>query len=694
MKLILTYPFWFILLCLALGVIFAFLLYWRDKRLNEISPLFRKGLAILRFLSISLLAFLLLEPLIESTEKKTEKPILVIAQDNSESIIFSKDSSEIKNEFLTKLNELKIKLADKFEVKHYTFGSSISENSIPNFNKKETNISGAIQEISNRFYNRNLGAIVLTTDGIYNKGSNPLFVVKKLKNIPLFTIALGDTLEKKDIFIDNILNNRLVYNGNKFPVEIEIKAEQCEGKKSLVKITKNGAVLKTREITFKNKKDLKILAFELEAKGKGIQKYNISVSPISGEFSTSNNSRDFSVDVLNSKQKILIVTNSSHPDVYAIKSAIESNKNYETKVIIGKCQENTKEYNLLIFHNLPSLDNQMTTILLEAKKNKIPILFTLGNQMDLAYFNSLNTGLKILNSEEQTEAQGYINNNFSLFKTNNLLNSIVSSFSPIQSPFSQNFELSNSSEVFIYQKIGPVNTKYPLLAFNKLESSKYGFIVGEGIWKWKLQDYSLNKSNHIFNEIITQSVQYLVSKEDKSFFRINGNKSYKENQSIEFTAETYNKSYELDNSSEVKMTITNENKEAYSYTFSRTTEKHELNAGNLPSGNYHYVSSTTIGNKNYSKSGEFSVIKLQIEKNNPVANHQLLYNMSDVSNGKLFYKNQLDRLEKTLRERENIVDVIYQKKDIKDLINIKLIFFILLLLFSFEWFLRKRNGGY
>lgn len=681
-------------MCLALGAIFAFILYWRDKKLSEISPLFRKGLAVLRFVSISLLTFLLLEPLLESTSKRTEKPILVIAQDNSESVVFSRDSAEIKGEFSTQLLALKDKLSDKFDVKYYTFGNEVKENNSPDFKAKETNISGFVDEISNRYYNRNLGAIVLSTDGIYNKGSNPLFAVKKLKNTPVYTIALGDTLEKKDIFIDNILCNRLVYNGNKFSVEIEIKAEQCAGKKSLVKIIKNGTVIKTREVSFKNEKSLQVLAFELEAKGKGIQKYNVSVSPISGEFTTTNNYRSFFVDVLNSKQKVLLVSNAPHPDISAIKSAIESNENYETKAVLESHSEKIKEYNLLILHNLPSLSNKMRSLLEEAEKSKIPVLFVLGNQTDLAYFNSLKTGLKVLNSKSTTEAQGYVNKNFNLFKTTVNLNSGVSQFSPMQVPFSQNFKLNNSCEVFIYQKIGPANTKYPLVAFNKSDLSKYGFIVGEGIWKWKFQDYSLNKSNVVFNELITQSVQYLVSKEDKSFFRVNSNKKYNENEAITFSAEVYNKSYELDNSSEVKMKITNEQKEEFSFVFSRSADKYELNAGNLPSGNYEYVSQAIANGKSVSKSGEFSVNELKLEQNNPVANHQVLYNMSDVSGGKMFHKNQLDKLEKSLLEKEDIVDVIYQQKDIKDLINIKAIFFILLLLLSLEWFLRKRNGGY
>ena len=673
---------------------FSFVLYWRDKRINELSSILRTTLAVLRFITVSLIAFLLLETLLESTENKTEKPILVIAQDNSESILFSEDSIELSNNFTSKIRSLNSELKDKFDVKYYTFGNSISEKKMLDYSEKETNIASVLEEISTRYYNRNIGAIVLSSDGIYNKGSNPLFFAKKLKNTPIYSIALGDTIEKKDIYIDNILNNRLVYTGNKFPVEIEIKAEQCNNKKSVVKITKNGTVLKTREIFFKDKKSIQTISFELEAKGVGIQKYSVSVSPISDEFSVTNNYNDFYVEVLNSKQKVLIIANSPHPDISAIKNAIESNENYETKVVIGDFNGEINKYNLLVVHNLPSINKDIKSIILKSKKNKIPILFTIGNQTDIPKFNMLNTGLKIKKAKNVTLANGYINNNFNLFKINNNLNNIVSNFEPIQVPFSQDFELSNSSEVMIYQKIGPSKTKYPLIGFNKLETSKYGFIVGEGIWKWKLQDYSLNKTNSNFNSIITQSIQYLVSKEDKSFFRVTGDKNYFENKNINFNAEVYNKSYELDNTPEVKMAVSNAKDEKFNYVFTRTKDSYNLNIGSLPSGNYKYKSNTTINGTNYSKSGEFVINKLQIEKNNPVANHQLLFNISDVSGGKLYYKNQIDLLSQELLNKKDIVNIIYQQKDAKDIINLKLIFFSLLLLLSFEWFFRKRNGAY
>jgi hypothetical protein len=62
------------------------------------------------------------------------------------------------------------------------------------------------------------------------------------------------------------------------------------------------------------------------------------------------------------------------------------------------------------------------------------------------------------------------------------------------------------------------------------------------------------------------------------------------------------------------------------------------------------------------------------------------------SGGQLFYKNQLAELEKAIEQNENIKPVIYKQNEVKELLNLKWIFFVILGLLSLEWFIRKWNG--
>jgi hypothetical protein len=74
-SLITSYPLWFLLLCLLAGSAYASLLYFREKE-NDFSDLTTKILAILRGALVTLIAFLLLSPLLKSTSRYAEKPIV------------------------------------------------------------------------------------------------------------------------------------------------------------------------------------------------------------------------------------------------------------------------------------------------------------------------------------------------------------------------------------------------------------------------------------------------------------------------------------------------------------------------------------------------------------------------------------------------------------------------------------------
>src|SRR4029077_21060258 len=157
------------------------------------------------------------------------------------------------------------------------------------------------------------------------------------------------------------------------------------------------------------------------------------------------------------------------------------------------------------------------------------------------------------------------------------------------------YQLSPSANVLLFQKIQSTNTNYPLIAFNSSGSQKVCVIAGEGIFRWRMQDYADHKSHQFFDELITKTVQYLAIKEDKNFFRLHSPNSFKDDEPIEMDAELYNPSYQLINDPEVTITITNSENKTFSFTFNRTSNAYHLNAGQLQAGTYHYSAQVKSG---------------------------------------------------------------------------------------------------
>jgi hypothetical protein len=690
------YPSWLVLFCVLLAACGSWVLYKNSKL--DLSGKFGKmmgwGLMLFRFLSIFFIAFLFLGPLIKMINRKTEKPFIILALDNSESIISNKDSAFYRKDFPSIIQKIKNELQGEYDVKTYTFGKKFEVENELDFKEKQTDISSVFDEINNAYSNQNLGAIILATDGIYNEGNNPLYSSKELK-APVFTIALGDTNQHKDLLIKNVKHNQLVFQGNMSPLQIDVNAFGCANQNATLTVEHNGQTVFTKSIAINAQIFFTSIPLEVDAKESGMQHYIITLSKLTGEVTYANNRADVFVNVINGKQKILLLAQSPHPDLAAYKQAIESNENYQVvlKFINDFNPQNLSEYNLAILHQLPGLRGEGNGIIKQLKDKKIPLLYVLGSQTGINVLNTIENSLNISTNQINTnDVLPEVNPSFSLFTLSEDELSILKKFPPLQSPYGR-YNIRGESSVLFKQQIGYVKTDFPLIFFSKNAENKVGFICGEGFWKWRLYDAELSKMQ-VSQNLVSKMVQYLASKEDKSLFRItNTKKRFDENEAVQFDAEVYNESYELINTPEVQMAIKNSQGKTFNYTFSKTEKAYSLNAGLLPIGNYTYDATVNIGNNTERLKGTFTVMPFQVEFLQTVADHQLLNQLSAQSEGKLFYPTQADELIKTIKQNASIKPVIYKQEEVKSWINLKWIFFIVLSFLTVEWFVRKWNGS-
>lgn len=640
-----------------------------------------------------MICFLLLGPLMKLVTNRTEKPIIVLAIDGSQSIVANKDSSFYRNEFVAGITKLQQNLADRFDVKTYTIGKNSTENFDGSFREKQTNISQLFDELKNNYSNQNLGAVILATDGLYNDGNNPVYPAKEL-HAPIYTVALGDTIQQKDVLIKQVKYNQLVYSGNFFPLQVDISAFGYTGKQTRLTITHNGqtefsSVVSINDVSFFNS-----IPVSLEAKKTGTQHYIITISSLPGEVSVVNNRFDVFINVIDGKQKIALIYLGPHPDVAAYKNCIEQNENYTIKTIpYDKINASElTEYSLVIFHQLPGLRGEGINLVKAATEQQASILFVLGAQTGLSYLNTVAPAMNIAAGRNTTnEVIPDFQPSFALFTLSNDELDKIKKFPPLFAPYG-NYVMPTEHDVLFNQQIGYVKTALPLIAFSKNAGSKTGFICGEGFWKWQLYDAS-SGGQKVAGSLMGKIVQYLAVKDDRSRFRMSSKKRFDENEPVKFDAEVYNESFELINTGDVSFTIRNASGKKFPYAFSKTNNAFTLEIGLMPVGNYTYEASTTIGNKTQQLKGEFAVIPLQVEFLQTTANHQLLNELSSETEGLLFYPKQLPELENALKNSAVIKPIIYKQETVKSWINLKWIFLIILGLLSAEWFIRKWNGS-
>lgn len=693
-KIVTEAPAWFLLLCILAGAMYAAVLYRRDKKNDALSKPLVAFLSLLRFTVVSGIAFLLMSPLLKTVFREVEKPVIVIAADHSESVVANKDSAWYRTEFPAALSEIEKALSENYTVVRYSFGDHFSEGEDSAFTHKETDLSQLFDELETRYSDRNLGAVVLASDGIYNRGSGPLIAAEWLKS-PLFCIALGDTTVKKDVRIVKVRHNSVAFLGNKFPVEVIVHADKCMGENISVVLSKGGQQLAAQRINVNADVFTTTVPFELQAANVGMQKYSVSVTSVNGDENTANNRQDFFVEVLDSRQKILIVGAAPHPDIAALKLSIESNDNYEvTTALINDLPQEINKFNLAILHSVPSESVQGQKLLSELDLTGIPIWYITGVQSRYNAFNSRKTGISIeMNGSRPNDCQPVAVRDFPLFSLSDKTMNWFQRMPAVQVPFA-GFEKSNSVSVLLNQKIGSLNTDYPLMSFTEQNGRKNAVFCGEGIWRWRLNDFAENGNHDAFNEFIGKTIQYLSLAEEKSFFRVTAPNSVQENQRTSFDAEVYNKSFELVQNADVFLDITDEEGRRYNNTFSKTTRAYHLEAPLLSPGEYQWEARTKLGTENYQKKGKFIVTPLLAERVVTTANHRILNQLCMAHNGKLIYPKETGTLTDLIKAREDIRPVVYNPQKMVDLVQLPWIFALLMGLLTLEWFIRKRNGAY
>ena len=683
--------FWLIpIFFLSLGL--TFLIYQNRGWVKELKTNQRLTLRVLRFSSLFLILFLLLGIILQATNYREEKPVFISLVDNSSSMLNYKDSSIIKGQIQNFKKELSEKFKDRFELIELNVGTIVSNDPLK-FNENTSALELGFEKINVDYYNRNIGGIAFISDGNYNVGANPSYAAEKISLTPIFTLTVGDTIPKKDHFIKHITANDIAFLNNEFPVEVDIEAFKIGKRNANISIYKNGQKIASQVLKYESGKyDFTEANFILKADKIGFQTYTVKLEAINGEYTLKNNQRSFYVEVIDSRNKVLLLSGAPHPDISALKSVLAE---YEgSEVITSLYSEWNKSLDgvdLIIWHE-PGINFDQNTLQLIKQKN-IPIFFIIGPNTSSGTISKLNIGITVAAGNQTDENQAVISKSFSAFELSDKTVEAIDFFPPLTCKFGT-ISINGSNEVLLNQRIGSITKKEPLLFFLNQNNAKFGVLYGEGLWRWRINNHLRNSNQEAFNEFFSKITNYLLVKQQGAGLRIEFPKRFTIDEEVLVNASFYNSSLEPITTPKISIEITDQKGKKYKSQFGLVGTSYKLALGKLKSGNYSWSAKTTFNGKSYSKKGNFLVEDIQIEKTESNANQGVMKQLSKQSNGKF---NLLKDYKKTIEDisnRKDITTISYAETSFEDLIEYIVIFILIFMLLSGEWFLRRWYGSY
>ena len=645
---------WLILLALAIGLVYASLLYLFSKKYSVALTVL---LFSLRTIVVATVVMLFINPYIKQKTYKIEKPIVIFAQDKSESMVKYPQSVDSVIHTLEK----------RYDVDYYDFGDQY------------TNISSALTTISRQYYKKNVGAVVLISDGIVNQGVNPELNIENYP-FPIYSVTLGDTIAYPNMTITEVKYNKTVQANMLFPLRVTANALNFKGKEMNVVVKMDGNEVENVTVPVTSNRFSKTFDFNIDSGNEGTKQIDIVVGQ---------SIKRVFITVTDKKYRILCIAKAPHPDIAAIKSSLDDHFEFDVKY--GDNIDNINEYDLLILHNT-SVETRHGKPL-----TQIPTLSIVGN--DFNAFNESQDIVRINRGAANTnlDVRGRFNNAFGLFTINSDIKNELKSYPPLSLPHCE-IVFNGHHDDALLMNIMDLETPNPLLAFSiDGEGNKHAFLFGTGCWRWRLYEYFHHKNNDGFDEIFSKTVKYLLTEKDKELTIIHKD-NYLNTENISISAELRNPSRELVNEPDLHITIRNKdvsgNVSTFDYVFSKGENNYSLNIGILPEGIYNFRAHTSFGGVEYNASGTFTVESLGVEAQDLTANIERMRSLASQTGGKHYYITDIQDIIQDLGNDSRITSIAREETRYDDLINLKWLFFSILALITIEWLLRKIFGIY
>ena len=636
-------------------------------------------LAFLRFATIFSILLLLINPIITKNTLEIVKPPLPLVVDNSSSISFLNVNEKVLE--LHKRISSNVAIQDKFDVQSYQFSEDFEPSEKFTFKGAQTNIDVVAKNLKSIYKNANYPTILIT-DGNQTSGNDYVYSFGSENKI--YPIIVGDTTTFLDLKINQLNVNKYAFHKNKFPVEAFLSYSGSKSVTADFVISQGNSVINKQRISFSANKKTATVNVLLPADKIGIQVFKATISSPEKEKNSYNNTKSFAVEIIDQKTNIAIVSAINHPDLGALKRAIESNAQRKVTIIKPNDIKSLQEYNVLILYQPTT---EFKTLFENSKVAGINTFIITGNSTDFNFLNQQQNNLTFKMSGQKEDYLSVFNQQFNLFATDNIG---FESLPPLQNAFGS-VTINGSLAVLLSSKIRNIETNAPLLAFAENQNKRTAYLLGENTWKWRLQSHVNNQSFEKYDIFIDKIIQFLATNTGKKSLVVEHERFYNFGEAIEISAQYFNKNYEFDEKARLTIAVTNtKTKQTKNYDLLKSNNYYKVNLDGLKAGTYNFVVKELNSNTSYSSN--FEILDFDIEKQFVNPDVEKLTQLASQTQAKAYFPDQVDELIKTLLENKDYKAIQKNVVAKTPLIDWVWLLVLISIFLATEWFVRKYNG--
>lgn len=687
-----------VLVIVLLALASLFLSWWSYQHISSIANYKRYALISLRAVTLFILLFLLLNPFFVRQQVNDDKPRVAVFVDNSQSLSVERGEYGGIDSYSALIQQFLSSESSDFDYEYFFFDDEIYSFDEITLDGFRTNLNTLLEYIRERETDYN--ASVIFSDGIITNGRNPVYAAQNL-SIPLITVPVGDTSDVRDIALTDVDFIQTVYTQTQQTITAEIQQQGFSGEETTVQLFQDGELSETKSLSFTTEQSSQTVEFDLEFTDPGFFDYEIRVPVKDDEFTGQNNRSQFTIEVLEDKTSILSLAFEVHPDVGSIRKIIATDQQNElfSSTYLGdnrfsglNPQEIDESLDLIVLHGFPEINSsisewindQQTPVLFIATPGSFPILQSRASMGVTAFYIS-------------SVVRNPVNIRMQPFQSSithpvlELRSAGMERFPQLQI-YRGEFQISPLAETLITGRYRNFETDIPILITEDASTNRRASLAAYG-W-YQFEQSQVSEARDFFEQLITNLVSWTSTSPDRENLVIEPTKSvFSENEAVQLNATLFNERGEPEPSAIIELEINYEDSDGESSVFRmahRQNESYTAEIGNYPQGIYR-VEATAIKNNRTIGTAETRVRVSQssAEFLNTKRDDPLLSQLADFTEGLFLQNHNFNRLNEFLLNSKRVENNGEVTEEVEFIYHSTIWFFVVILLLSAEWVLRR-----
>ncbi|MEK6674917.1 MAG: hypothetical protein AABZ47_04595 [Planctomycetota bacterium] len=226
-----------------------------------------------------------------------------------------------------------------------------------------TNVERAVRRAMESLAGAPIAAVVVLSDGGFNQGSSGEETGRfaRDRHVPIHVVGIGDPSPPRNVRVVEVKSPASVFQQDPFPISVQVSTEGVVGETIQLVLRERdasggseGSEIETRSLPIGGDGLVAPLVFQRRQDRAGRYVYTVEVPTLEGESVTDDNARQVTINVIESRSKVLVVAGGPSWDYQYVSRLLQRDDTFDVSCWLQSADVNAVREGDVIIDHLPA----------------------------------------------------------------------------------------------------------------------------------------------------------------------------------------------------------------------------------------------------------------------------------------------------------------------------------------------------